>query len=558
MEPKTVKKQLLLPKATVVLHSSFQTGQNCMLLKNGWVHDHNSVRPTCTEGATRPFLGQNKKERLLHSPFSICLDPSSCTTAGSAQISSYGYIMHGSNECNCLATSSYSEKDQTSLTNGGRKVVGNLSFSQERYRLLLRQLEELSMSRKCNRRPKIFPPKLHSNEYSGPHSNRGYSNWESPSCSHNLQNQQTSLVNCTNSITYCNLIRTKCFTPSLYQRENGFFAPKDIPLRLHEREETRDVQERTSDSTASSGPASFEEVRGKCITNVSTDKHRNINLDLTSDDSDLSDYEKGDSTVQNCSSPVTLKLRPEAFDDDDSVLNSDLDTCTFSYPEFLPASLRSLDKAGSLLSLDSIKKLHLQDSSVAPIVSRLIQMEKMQQLTIQKEKSKMSRSRPGTAAGSMKSNHKFEILGSGGPLSENFTASESRASETWSSFFNLNYQSELSDWKISCNIRSKKKHSMKRPKTACESKKNCIKKAESSTKSVQVNRPHSSSVVTCRNQTFSSKLTGAVSTQDSSSLRTSRKLRRPRSSKKVGLSTPVFPRQTNCSVLNGSMGKLNL
>ncbi|KAK1786532.1 hypothetical protein P4O66_002959 [Electrophorus voltai] len=116
-----------------------------------------------------------------------------------------------------------------------------------------------------------------------------------------------------------------------------------------------------------------------------------------SDNSDLSDQEKESVQVSKGAAPVDLNLRPEPFE-------TDLD-CACSpetaqvYPEVLPAPLKCLDFTPGMSSTagpEGQQRL-LSDPCLAPMVARLMELERLQAATVQKERVKPARSCPATA-----------------------------------------------------------------------------------------------------------------------------------------------------------------
>ncbi|XP_062386425.1 uncharacterized protein LOC134074447 [Sardina pilchardus] len=123
-----------------------------------------------------------------------------------------------------------------------------------------------------------------------------------------------------------------------------------------------------------------------------------------SNDSDISDQEKGNARSR-WASPIQMDLRPEPFDrDPDDILTREATEAQQVYPEVLPGPLKWWHMALSLSSLpdegDAEKAwlgLYTQDASVAAIVSRLIELERLQAATVLKERVRTGRSRPATA-----------------------------------------------------------------------------------------------------------------------------------------------------------------
>lgn len=123
-----------------------------------------------------------------------------------------------------------------------------------------------------------------------------------------------------------------------------------------------------------------------------SDKHSSSNTSGSSaclTDSDLSDQEQDITEMSKWEGAVNLDLKPELIDED-----LDLDyyfTEMAFYPEVLPASLLDSTQSQSSGSLD------VTEPCFAAIIARLMELEKLQAATVQKERAKLARSRPATA-----------------------------------------------------------------------------------------------------------------------------------------------------------------
>ncbi|KAJ8011115.1 hypothetical protein DPEC_G00054840 [Dallia pectoralis] len=110
-----------------------------------------------------------------------------------------------------------------------------------------------------------------------------------------------------------------------------------------------------------------------------------------SDDSDLSDQEKGGAEVQGWATPAAeLRLRPEPFGSDldpDSSL-SVLPEAEYQYREVLPGAPNSLTRG-----------LWEGEPLLAAITTRLSEIEALQTATVQRELTRTTRCRPVTTAG---------------------------------------------------------------------------------------------------------------------------------------------------------------
>lgn len=132
-----------------------------------------------------------------------------------------------------------------------------------------------------------------------------------------------------------------------------------------------------------------------------TDSPRNTaaSLDSNSDDSDLSDQEKESVQVSKWAASMEQDLRPESFDEDLDALFSTETEAGQLYAEVLPAPLKDLDctQRPSSAEYKEIQQRLTSDPCLAPMVARLLELERLQAATVQKERGKQVRSRPATA-----------------------------------------------------------------------------------------------------------------------------------------------------------------
>ncbi|XP_062849958.1 uncharacterized protein LOC134312169 [Trichomycterus rosablanca] len=112
-------------------------------------------------------------------------------------------------------------------------------------------------------------------------------------------------------------------------------------------------------------------------------------------DSDLSDQEKESIDTSNMTMNMELDLKPEPFDKYlDESYSPELPEV---YSDVLPSPLEALDFTqllSSQLASEFQQSLDLIDPCLGPIIQRLVELEKLQAATVQKEREKPARSRP--------------------------------------------------------------------------------------------------------------------------------------------------------------------
>lgn len=155
-----------------------------------------------------------------------------------------------------------------------------------------------------------------------------------------------------------------------------------VTLIVSSRDERTDETKGMSNSHSSSsdtcncGPLD-DNVSEQCSLNNSNQ------VSVECEDSDLSDLEKDNIPVSKWTTPVELDLRPDSSDRHLELTETGEEEQV--YPEVLP------------VLLESQQKLHLSDPCLTPMVARLLELEKLQAATIQREQGKAIRSHPTTA-----------------------------------------------------------------------------------------------------------------------------------------------------------------
>lgn len=182
-------------------------------------------------------------------------------------------------------------------------------------------------------------------------------------------------------------------TPEQSHRKNQLAMKMDSLLKITPVKTSQDAAQRENEETVGLRYSNSSEV-GLSEGKVS-DKHSSSNTSGSSEchtDSDLSDQEQESIEMSNWAAALELDLKPEPFDDDLDLHSTE----TAFYPEVLPASLEVLDSTQSLSS-EIQQSLFVTDPCLAAVTARLMELERLQAATVQKEQAKLVRSRPTTA-----------------------------------------------------------------------------------------------------------------------------------------------------------------
>ncbi|XP_041097644.1 protein FAM217A-like, partial [Polyodon spathula] len=359
----------------------------------------------------------------------------------------------------------------------------------------------------------LCPNKLYSNDHLGLQSKDCSVNQDTTLRLRQLESQQDSVL-FEDPVSQFSLLGSGHFSSRNYNRINtdGFLPNKKVPFHnghVIERCKSRFkhkflLKGETNEITISnvwSNKRNWIRKDTNTSKDFSRDESNKTNIDFTSEDSDLSDYEKGDHSLSNLSKPLELGLIPEAFNTYESEISE------FSYPEFLPSPMSNLDLQNiSLLEGDQKDLVQTQqDCPIGSILIRLLQMEKMQQVTIQKEKSKMPCSCPGTATSTSltKLTHRHS---KSQQVKSPCIQTGCKANGIGIYCANLKHQHSSSQPQFFLNDYGHlgssliKRNNSKRPKTTCESQKSWNKRPP--LKQSALNRPQSSSANFCRSQSL--------------------------------------------------------
>lgn len=151
-----------------------------------------------------------------------------------------------------------------------------------------------------------------------------------------------------------------------------------VALIVSSRDESTFETKGMSDShSSSSDTCNRRPLDGNAIEQCSLNNSNRMSVEC--EDSDLSDQEKDNIPLSKWTTPVELDLRPDSSELTETGEEKQV------YPEVLP------------VLLESQQKLHVSDPCFTAMVARLLELEKLQAATIQREQAKAVRSRPTTA-----------------------------------------------------------------------------------------------------------------------------------------------------------------
>ncbi|XP_073783362.1 uncharacterized protein isoform X3 [Danio rerio] len=127
------------------------------------------------------------------------------------------------------------------------------------------------------------------------------------------------------------------------------------------------------------------------------------------ENSDLSDQEKDSIPLIKWDATIELYLRPDLFHRD--LEPTEAEERQQVYPEVLPFSLKDFELSQLISKAEDLESQHTQcstDPCLAALAARMIKLEKLQTVTIQKEQGKAVGSRPTTS--SVKSGNRVRQL----------------------------------------------------------------------------------------------------------------------------------------------------
>ncbi|XP_006766481.2 PREDICTED: protein FAM217A isoform X2 [Myotis davidii] len=120
-------------------------------------------------------------------------------------------------------------------------------------------------------------------------------------------------------------------------------------------------------------------------------KYRNSSVEENlTDESDLSENEKANDTLLSCFKKMDLNLKPETIENVEESFTEEQSE-VFPYPDFLPPPFSTLDLHKLALSKSENWKATMEspESCIEPLITRLLEMERLQHTTIQKERPRL-------------------------------------------------------------------------------------------------------------------------------------------------------------------------
>ncbi|XP_067418680.1 protein FAM217A [Emydura macquarii macquarii] len=173
----------------------------------------------------------------------------------------------------------------------------------------------------------------------------------------------------------------------------AYRGPQQMPLGIYWTNGDGDFFKARNEITASeSCPATESSSDGTLCVSKWNMKLRNSNVDhsLLTEESDVSESEKVNDVLLSYFKNMDLNLRPETIENIEKA-SSKHQNEVFPYPDFLPPPFNNLDLQKLALSKWDDWKIVFNpppESSVVKLISRLLEIERMQHLTILKEKTK--------------------------------------------------------------------------------------------------------------------------------------------------------------------------
>ncbi|XP_030064540.1 protein FAM217A [Microcaecilia unicolor] len=274
---------------------------------------------------------------------------------------------------------------------------------QDNYRVTVKQMEDLNLMENMVRKMQLHQHSSFSSKQQSSGTWSYSSNQRNSTENRNINKHQMEADIKTKETTLRTFVWNSVFSDVNIKKSEPLFYPEPnrLPSELHW---SYDVFPATAalhnDTTASSSYPVIENNIGEALFMTDWNWNNNLVQNYLSDESDLSEGEKED-VFLTYSKPLDLSLRPEVVENIEESC-SEVECSTFPYPDVLPEPFNVLDLP-ELASLKCEKWKGIigaaPESSIGRLLCRLLQMEKMQYLTIQKEKLKASRAHLISATG---------------------------------------------------------------------------------------------------------------------------------------------------------------
>lgn len=135
--------------------------------------------------------------------------------------------------------------------------------------------------------------------------------------------------------------------------------------------------------------STVENITGETLTWDLKYRH-GIMEEILTDESDLSENEKANDTLLSYFKKMDLNLKPEKIETVEGAFTEGASEA-FPYPDFLPPPFNTLDLHKLALSKSDSWKGSVDplESSMDPLIMRLLEMERLQHSTVQKERSRL-------------------------------------------------------------------------------------------------------------------------------------------------------------------------
>lgn len=135
--------------------------------------------------------------------------------------------------------------------------------------------------------------------------------------------------------------------------------------------------------------STVENITGESLTWDLKYRH-GIMEEILTDESDLSENEKANDTLLSYFKKMDLNLKPEKIETVEGAFTEGASEA-FLYPDFLPPPFNTLDLHKLALSKSDSWKGSVDplESSMDPLIIRLLEMERLQHSTVQKERSRL-------------------------------------------------------------------------------------------------------------------------------------------------------------------------